>query len=242
MLECWNEYPQDRPTFSQLRSKFSDMLLATTTDTYMVLEVDDQKAYYMMEEEKDETRKRSDSASSSDSDSSIKKSKEKKIQKPVWSKPVNPYVDTPANQNETSTQNPTVVSIEHHNTSSDEEDDYDRRGMESAYVDQPAMRSVPKMSETHLNEPQFEQSLNSENKQRHMTIGIPMSYLSEQKPSPHRPISHSLQSNPYVEAPGKKQLLPDPVLDERIVIDLSQMKPLNVELGMTENGNAGTVL
>ncbi len=242
MLECWNAHPQDRPTFSQLRSKFSDMLLATTTDTYMVLEVDDQKAYYMMEEEKDETRKRSDSTSSSDSDSSIKKLEEKKIQKPVWSKPVNPYVDTPANSNETSIQNAIVVSVEHHNTYSDEEDEYNPRRIESAYVDQPAMPLIPKLSETHSNKSQLKQSLNSENKQRHMSVGIPMSLLSEEKLSPHRPIFHSLQSNHYVEAPGKKQLLPDLTLDERIEIDSSQMKPLNEELEMTENDNAGTVL
>ncbi len=216
MLECWNEYPQDRPTFSQLRSKFSDMLLATTTDTYMVLEVDDQKAYYTMEEEDDEKRKRSDSTSSSDSSSSIKKPKEKKIQKPVWSKPVNQYIDTPSNQNEISTQNATVVSVEHHNISSDgEEDEYDRRGMESAYADQPALRSVPEMSDTHSSEPQQGYE---EIEERHISTGIPMSLLSEEKPSSHHSASHSpvhsIKSNPYVEAPGKSQLLPDQLLHD----------------------------
>ncbi len=52
-------------------NRWNEHLRATTTDTYMILEVDNQKVYYSNTVEKeDENRERSDSTSSSDSDSS----------------------------------------------------------------------------------------------------------------------------------------------------------------------------
>ena len=96
MLECWQEHPVDRPGFSELRKKFSNLLLATTGDTYMELEVDDSKVYYTMAEEEEEALKaRKESVSSDDSDSSIKKKKGKKIEKLKWALN-NPYVPTPS--------------------------------------------------------------------------------------------------------------------------------------------------
>ncbi len=246
MLECWNEHPIDRPTFTKLRSKFSDMLLATTSDTYMILEVDDQKVYYTVADD-DEKRERSDSSSSSDSDSSIKKSKSKEIKKPVWSKPVNPYVDTPASRLEPITEyaqdDDNVVTVEQHDTSSSDEDEYDRRGIESAYVDQPAMRSVPNMSDSNSNEPQNGHVLSSEDGDRHMSTGVPISLLTDNKPTQHTPVTHHSKSNPYVDSPGTGQLLPDPPkYENEIVIDSSRMKPLSEELGLMDGGDTGTVL
>ena len=111
--------------------------LATATDTYMITTTRWRGGW--------KKRKKWYRTSSSDSDSSIKKTKIKKIKKPVWSKPVNPYVDTPAGLMEPITEyaqdDVNVVTVEQYDTSSSDEDEYDRRGIESANVDQPAMRS-----------------------------------------------------------------------------------------------------
>ena len=66
MLECWMTRPEDRPTFSQLRSKFSNLLMATSDDAYIVLEVDENKPYYTMggEEEEEFNKERRNSLTS----------------------------------------------------------------------------------------------------------------------------------------------------------------------------------
>ena len=248
MLECWNEHPQDRPTFTELRDKFSTMLLATTTDTYMVLEVDDQKTYYTVEDE-EEGRERSDSTSSSDSDSSIKKAKKGPPMKPVW-KPTNPYVDTPATRaavtEEEGTQNGvTVVSFERNEAPSSDEEEEHERGGEGAYVDQPPMRPIPDMADAHSNGHAFDtqpHSLPANTQTFGGETGIPVSLLSDEKPNQHRPISHAMKSNPYVDAPGTEQLLPDPTRDEGTMV--TRMQSLGEEMGLrlTEGGNTGTVL
>ena len=97
MLECWQEHPIDRPTFSELRKKFGDLLMASTTDSYMLFEVDENKTYYTMAETEEKDFKGSQtSLSSTESDSSIKKPKKKKIEKPKWAQDSNAYVDTPS--------------------------------------------------------------------------------------------------------------------------------------------------
>jgi len=96
MLECWHEHPIDRPTFSELRKKFGDLLMASTSDSYMMLEVDESKTYYTMGEEEDNKKGSQNSLDSEDSDSSIKKPKKKKIEKPKWAQDANAYVDTPS--------------------------------------------------------------------------------------------------------------------------------------------------
>ena len=54
MLNCWTANPQDRPTFFQLRNKFSTLLQSTSGNTYIVLEVDEDKNYYTMAGEEEE--------------------------------------------------------------------------------------------------------------------------------------------------------------------------------------------
>lgn len=49
MLECWNEEPRKRPSFSQLRAKFDALLLNEGNDAYIVLQIDTEKPYYKME-------------------------------------------------------------------------------------------------------------------------------------------------------------------------------------------------
>ena len=46
MLECWQEEPGKRPTFSKLRARFDSMLLAEKKDTYIDLQIDASKPYY----------------------------------------------------------------------------------------------------------------------------------------------------------------------------------------------------
>ena len=46
MLECWQEDPGKRPSFSRLRGRFDSMLLAEKKDTYIDLQIDASKPYY----------------------------------------------------------------------------------------------------------------------------------------------------------------------------------------------------
>ena len=46
MLECWQEEPGKRPTFSKLRTSFDNMLMAEKKDPYIDLQVDASKPYY----------------------------------------------------------------------------------------------------------------------------------------------------------------------------------------------------
>ena len=46
ILECWQEDPGKRPTFSGLRARFDSMLLAEKKDTYIDLQIDVSKPYY----------------------------------------------------------------------------------------------------------------------------------------------------------------------------------------------------
>ena len=53
MLECWQDEPRKRPTFTQLRAKFDAMLLAERKDAYIDLQIDTNKPYYKMEGSRD---------------------------------------------------------------------------------------------------------------------------------------------------------------------------------------------
>lgn len=46
MLKCWNEQPQKRPSFTELRSKFDVMLVANKKNEYIDLRIDQNKLYY----------------------------------------------------------------------------------------------------------------------------------------------------------------------------------------------------
>ena len=92
MLHCWQEDPEDRPSFSQLRSSFSAMLQAGSADEYIDLQVNDEAPYYQIKE--DEQRERSNSASSGSSEGSIS-SLDKKKKPKLKRKRTNPYVPTP---------------------------------------------------------------------------------------------------------------------------------------------------
>lgn len=205
MLECWQEHPNDRPTFSQLRTKFSTLLLANVDDPYMVLEVDDAKAYYNVEEE--ETSEQRESVSSDDSDSSIKKKKKGPPKKPVWAKPSNPYVDTPA------LATSVAITLEEE-TPQEAAAPADNGGggqggglalPESAmdgfdpYI---KMQSSPIDVEQQAQDQQMSVSLPAE--------GLSISVLSEEKVAHQRSQSAKrTRSNPYVDDPGRRQLLDD---------------------------------
>ena len=49
MLMCWNEEPQKRPKFTELRSRFDAMLLAERKDAYIDLRIDNDKPYYRLD-------------------------------------------------------------------------------------------------------------------------------------------------------------------------------------------------
>ena len=97
MLECWQEDPQDRPSFSNLRTKFSTMIQAGSPDAYIDLQINEDAPYYQLQDE--ERLERSDSESSGSSEGSvdsIDKEKTKKEKKKVKRTRTNPYVPTPA--------------------------------------------------------------------------------------------------------------------------------------------------
>ena len=96
MLECWNEDSHDRPSFVKLRSKFGTLLQAESADSYIELQIDEQKAYYQVKEEEDGRRRRG-SVSSSTSEESIDKEKGKGKEK-LKRKNTNPYVKAPGRQ------------------------------------------------------------------------------------------------------------------------------------------------
>ena len=251
MLECWNEHPFDRPTFSGLRAKFSDLLLATTTDTYMVLEVDDHKSYYTVKDEEEEGRDRSGSVGSTDSESSLKK--KKGPEKPVWKKPSNPYVDTPVvheDEQPQGTSNGHVARVD--DTSSVDSDDLDRLD-DGAYADQPPMRPIPtprSMGHTQANEISNGDMVESTSGPEPVhEIGIPMSLIASEKPIQDRPVVHRMKSNPYVDSPSSLQLLPDfgeddQAKDVSFASPLTQLRPLSEEMGMNFNDGdeSGTML
>ena len=225
MLECWQEHPYDRPSFTQLRSKFSNLLMAATDDPYMVLEVDENKAIYTMGDEEEEKKlaERAESSSSIDSDASIKKQKNKKIEKPQWAVNTNAYVSTPSTfkadqvqvvdehfrvpveraaiDEETSHKTPDI-NLELGLNPPDDDDDF------SASHDNDATatnNSVAAAVNLNLTQPQLAAPSLEDN------MGIPLSFLTEKPSQQQQPHSKSevkkTKSNPYVDDPRTKVLL-----------------------------------
>ena len=93
MLHCWQEEPEERPSFSNLRSKFSAMLQAGSANPYIDLQVDEKAAYYQVKD--DEGRERRDSASSGSSEGSVSSIDKQKKKTKVKRKRTNPYAQTP---------------------------------------------------------------------------------------------------------------------------------------------------
>ena len=253
MLECWQEHPNDRPTFSQLRNKFSTLLLANVDDPYMVLEVDDAKAYYNVTEE--ETSEQRESIGSNDSDSSLKKKGPPK--KPVWAKPSNPYVDTPAlskevsvavtveeeTRQETSAEEVTTT-IQQSGTGGEEVglaappsdtksfDPYIRMQSSPAYVTGDQTQTVVpqplQLEGDDLNQQIVSMSLPTE-----PSFGLSLSAMSEEKKA-HKPAKR-IRSNPYVDDPARRQLLEDeesngveskmPFISENGMADINAREP-----------------
>lgn len=225
MLECWQEHPGDRPTFSELRTKFSTLLLANVDDPYMVLEVDDAKAYYNVAEE--ESSEQRESASSNDSDSSLKK-KKGPPKKPVWAKPSNPYVDTPALNKEVSITVEGEVPQQSADTAvtsttqgegvgeggalgvpESDTDGFDPyiKMKSSPVTTQKEMSEVAQSTQDH--EPDAssnQQPLSVSLPAEHSSMGVSISVFAEEKVSVHQPAKR-IRSNPYVDDPGRRQLL-----------------------------------
>ena len=260
MLECWQEHPGDRPTFSQLRTKFSALLLANVDDPYMVLEVDDAKAYYNVTEE--ESSEQRESVSSNDSDSSIKK-KKGPPKKPVWAKPSNPYVETPAFNKEVSI----TVEGDTPQQSADTAvattaagEGIGGGGEEGGVLGVPEsntngfdpyikMKSSPvavekQMSEVAQSTHDSELDTSSSNQQplsvslpaENSSMGVSISVFAEEKVPAHQPAKR-IRSNPYVDDPGRRQ--PLDVMEE----GESNVNGIGSKLSaINENGMEGVVL
>ena len=219
MLECWQEHPTDRPDFSQLRSKFSSLLLATTDDTYMELQVDEAKVYYTMGEE-EEKQQRRDSVSSCDSSSSNKQ-KEKKIEKPKWAQNANAYVTTPS----TFKDDHVHVVDEHYRVKVDVTQSLDTKdpvpdqagpASSNEIAPEASNGQAPPSVHNPLAAPVFLEE----------QAGIPLSFISGEKPvqPPHQAVQKK-QSNPYVDDPATKQLLPDEEPSTKIAGSLAAEDP-----------------
>ena len=93
MLQCWQEDPANRPSFSELRSSFTAMLQADSADGYIDLQVNNEAPYYQIEDIAQ--RKRSDSETSTSSDDSENGTdKPEKMRTKEKRKVANPYIST----------------------------------------------------------------------------------------------------------------------------------------------------
>lgn len=239
MLECWQEHPVDRPSFSQLRKKFSNLLLATTGDTYMELEVDEAKVYYTMGEEEEEAfNARKGSISSNESDSSVKKGKkEKKIEKPKWAQ--NPYVPTPS----TFKDDHVHLDDEHYHVTADVEVEEEQEADEIL----PSTKIDGLDIELHVSPTQTPpshhapltgslsvpagQSLQQTTVLLEDQMGIPLSFIGGEKQEQHQAVQPK-PSNPYVDDPFTKQ----PLTNDRELTASTKLGALSLELSMRTRG------
>ena len=224
MLECWLEDPKDRPTFSQLRSKFSTLLLANIDNPYMVLEVDDAKAYYNVTEE--ELSEQRESVSSEDSDSSLKM-KKGPPKKPLWSKPSDPYFNTPVcnevvvtveleaphleiakDKPSASTEQTGEKGVDLSESESDGFDPYIKnKSSLTTIVAEEVLVEVQQPPQSKIEV--LSQQLVSMSQPGEQLGGFSLSVLSEEKVSHHPPAKQTHPGNPCVDDPGRRLLLED---------------------------------
>lgn len=203
MLECWNEDPQDRPTFPDLRTKFGALLIAGKEDQYISLEVDEMKPCYNVQEEEEEESSRRERSSSEESIDKIKGKKEE--HKELKTKPSNPYVDHPARQPlQSQTSQPASMHSQPSLQSQPSQPAVQLRGPAipsrpantlvddvsfgtDPYFDQLAARPVPQPSQGSVPEEE-------------MSLGISIAQLQSQQSS-HEGLERRT-TNPYVEDPS----------------------------------------
>ena len=197
MLECWNEDPQDRPMFSQLRTKFGSLILAGKDDLYIDLEVDEMKPYYLIKEEEEKKEGSSSSSGSEASIASIEQIKGKKReQEELKAKPSNPYVEAPVQPA------PTTASIRRQQESivEEERDEGEQTGLEeSPYADQLPFRPIPRPGN------QTSAPVIAERPAQNAAVsGVPISRLhSDQTSTPEsKPPTDGQRTNPYVDDPS----------------------------------------
>lgn len=231
MLECWQEHPIDRPTFSKLRKKFGDLLMASTTDSYMLFQVDEDKTYYTMGEDEDEKKKFKGSQTSlSSTESGSAKKQPKKIEKPKWAQDANAYVDTPSTFKEGHTHS--VDEHYRHNTvgAADLErkkksgNGIKRSGASSSEIGEGKEVELPSHAPLSLsNSLPAASATNARFEGIDNPVGIPLSFVSANKqqsgPTDNSQCASSssggkgkkAKSNPYVDDPKSMHLLADGV-------------------------------
>ena len=199
MLECWNEDPQDRPTFSSLREKFGDLILAGQDDLYIDLQVDEMKPYYTIKEDEDEGERGSRKSSSEGSESSFELNKKGKQKEVIKKKSTNPYVDQPARlqtapplENQPSVPRETEIE-------------------ECPYADQPAYRPTPDEPTLRLTPDELalmptpgELAIpdSPSTPPEELSLGIPLDMLVDNAgQQPHQGIERRT-TNPYVDDPS----------------------------------------
>ena len=202
MLECWNEDPQDRPTFSQLRTKFGTLILAGKDDLYIDLQVDEMKPYYLVKEEEDNKEENSSSSSSEGSIASIEQAKEKNSEKETLKpKPSNPYVESPSQMTQPSSstaanpRRPPELTEEPIEEERDVSEPMEPELEESPYADQLPSRPIPRPGN------QVTVPMVVEQPAQTAVNGVPVSMFHPEKVTSPEYDQHS---NPYTDDPSTK--------------------------------------
>lgn len=209
MLECWNEDPEDRPTFSQLRTKFGTLILAGKDDLYIDLQVDEMKPYYLVKEEEEKKDGSSSSSSSEESIASIEQIKEKSSDKEVLKpKPSNPYVESPSQKTQPSSstanlRRPPELTEEPIEEERDVGEPLDPELEESPYADQLPSRPIPRPGNQVTAPVVVEQPAETA-----VNGGVPVSMFRPEKITSPECNQHS---NPYTDEPSTNCNGPTPV-------------------------------
>jgi hypothetical protein len=193
----------------------------------MVLEVDDAKAYYNVAEE--EASEQRESVSSNDSDSSLKK-KKGPPKKPVWAKPSNPYVETPALnkevsitvEGETPQQSADTAAVTSTagegvgggeggalgvpESTTDGFDPYIKMKSSPVTATKQMSEVAQSTNNSELDSSSNQQPLSVSLPAESSSMGVSISVFAEEKVPAHQPAKR-IRSNPYVDDPGRRQLL-----------------------------------